>query len=224
MTDLRALLLGTGDGEHPPGCRHVGTPVEEFPETYSTVLMGGMHAVADGVRGVEARSDNLAAGLDIDMPGMDLCVHSTVLFCEGCRRHSVVSWENYRMVLERTVGVNHVRVHPGEYYLRIVCTSSLLRTPLLCSGERVAMQAINVMDQPYTERDAEVVVNGALEGGVSPGVCGFSGDEAPAAGGGEVVSEAPAERGGSCRWSPLMEGAIGVQWGAMVGDSSDSEG
>ena len=167
-TSLVNLFSGVDDEDaHPPGCRHVGMAVESCPETYSTMLVGGMGAIAEEVRRIERLADELDSGLGVDMQGMDVGVHSIVLFCEVCKMHSVVSWENYRDVCEKSGRGSSCRP-PGDYYLSMVATSPLLRTPGFdtdpsgsSSGRNRPMNAILI----YTEEDAEVV----MEEGVGSG-------------------------------------------------------
>lgn len=237
---IRELFQGTGDDEHPPGCRHVGMRVEQCPETFSTMLMGGMEEIARHVRDIERRSDELAAGMSIDMPGMDLCVHSTVLFCEACKRHSVVSWENHRMVHERCRG--GACMHPGDYYLSIVCTSPLLRTGLFGTERGSVMSAIPLGEAPYTERDAEVIISDTLSRQWDA-MTGEPCEEETAHLGGPAHPSGPAQPGAPTstsgtkkdtrkkRSSSAHQGvatptssscALGAQWDAMVGAGSDA--
>jgi hypothetical protein len=144
---------------HPPGCRHQASskPILACGETWSTVLVGGLGAVEQSILDIEAAADSLSNTVRIDMPGMHLGPHSLVLPCEVCMRHSVVSWEWYKEVQDKSVAcTEHVRgwhgtsaapsgplppsLHPRlhltqslscatEYYLFIACTYSLLETP-----------------------------------------------------------------------------------------------
>lgn len=90
---------------HPPGCRHQASckPISACGETWSTVLVGGLDAVEQSILDIEAAADSLSNTLRIDVPGMHLGPHSLVLPCEVCMRHSVVSWEWFQEVQDKSV-------------------------------------------------------------------------------------------------------------------------
>lgn len=136
-------------GLHPLGCRHAPGRVcivGGCEETWSTRIAGGLPAIQCAIEAIERRADGVDGTLRVECAGMDLSLHSLLLVCEGCMRHSVVSYECYLRTLRGSVvgreggheddggwcGITGVHVPfatAGEYYLFVACTAGLYTTP-----------------------------------------------------------------------------------------------
>lgn len=120
-------------------------------------MAGGLPAIEGAIEAIERRADGVDGTLQVEDPGMDLSLHSLLLVCEVCMRHSVVSYECYQRTLRASTGwscagiggagegtgaeeggpvpwCGIVGVHApfatgGEYYLFIACTAGLYTTP-----------------------------------------------------------------------------------------------
>lgn len=119
--------------------------IGECEDTYSTVVAcgkgkEGLKKIELAILKMEAGADALDASVQIDMPGMNLEQHSTILMCEVCMRHSVVSYESYARLAKKcsmnTFGKVPVLAglctefsSAAEYYLYVACTAGLVKTP-----------------------------------------------------------------------------------------------
>ena len=117
--------------------------------------MGGKAKVAEMVEKLGASIGGISTSIQVDQAGMSLVPHSTCFFCEQCIKHSIVSYERYVKSIEGMcnrvngkLGWNvpacggvagerlGLRVHEPftcglSYYIWMVSTASLLRTPQL---------------------------------------------------------------------------------------------
>ena len=106
----------------------------------------GLAKIEKAILEMESSTDTLDTLLQIDMHGMNLDQHSTILMCEVCMRHSVVSYESYLRVTGKwckqqgfgasesgtrtgIAGLYVPFVSAAEYYLYVACTAGLIRTP-----------------------------------------------------------------------------------------------
>lgn len=106
-------------------------------ETYSTIILGGLHVIEEAICCMEGMADQSHPSHMVDVHGYDLAPNSLVLMCEVCMKHSVVSYESYCRVAMRDNGMQWcgmLGVHQpirtaAEYYVHMACTGALYRTP-----------------------------------------------------------------------------------------------
>lgn len=168
--------------------------ISECVPTYATVVAcgegrEGLKKLEEAILQMEKNTDSLDTSLLIDMHGMNLEQHSTILMCELCMKHSVVCYESYNRECVKRLGDSGAPgttadgglagmypqfTCPADYYLYIACTAGLARTPRFKNSVVVVSSPSSAMDGTST---TPVDCNNDDEDDASDSEDGGSGDE-----------------------------------------------